>query len=839
MSACSQRKEIDLMTDETVAELAYTDLAARLDALLEQLALEEKVQLLTGRDFWTTWPIEKIGLRRILFSDGPAGVRGEVWDERHPSLNLPSGTALASSWDAGIARRYGSVMAIEARSKGVDVVLGPTINLHRSPLGGRHFEAFSEDPVLTADLAAAFISGVQDNGVGATPKHYVANDFETDRFTVDVQVDDRTLREVYLLAFEKSITEARAWLVMSAYNSINGVTATENELLETPLNSEWEFDGVVVSDWTAVRSIAAAPASQDLVMPGPAGPWGDALIAAVRSGAVAESAVDRKVLRILHLAARVGALEGFDPAVAEPPFIEDGVAFAREAAAAGSVLLSNNGELPWSAAPSSIAVIGHNAAFARTQGGGSATVIPSRTVSPLSAIRESLPQSAVSFSVGAVVQEGVAPLPLETLFNVATGEPGVRVTFADAAGKPIYVEDRLATSLVWFGGDVPIRESKTLEFVTRFTSADTEEIRLGFAAVGAGTIWVDGNLVLDTVIVGEGTDLGAALLAPPSASAKVGVIAGVPIDIRILFGPSSPEGALSDALGFTFGLEPSDHDADELIAEAVAAAKAAEVAVVVVGTNSRVESEGYDRSSLALPGRQDDLVRAVVAANPRTVVVVNAGAPVLMPWRNDVAALLVGYFGGQEFGDAILDVLLGTVEPGGRLPTTWPKVEADVPVLNVTPENGIVRYDEGIHIGYRAWLKSETEPAFAFGHGLGYTTFELDEFTVPGTVEAGEVFEASGIVTNSGDRAGKAVLQVYAERTGSVVDRPVRWLVGFASAVIPAGESATLSLEVSSRLLAYWSDGWVYEEGEYVLHAGFSVVNLPHSAPLLLEAGDA
>ena len=312
----------------------------RLTTPSPQLTLEEKVQLLTGRDFWNTWPIEKIGLRRILVSDGPSGVRGEAWDERDPSLNLPSATALASAWDPDIARRYGAAAAVEARRKGVDVVLGPTINLHRSPLDGRHFECFSEDPVLTADLAAAYVRGVQDNGVGATPKHYIANDSETDRFTVDVQVDERPLRELYLLAFEKAITEAHAWLVMSSYNSVNGATATENELLETPLNSEWGFDGVVVSDWTAVRSLESAKASQDLVMPGPDGPWGAALVKAV------ERRRDRRVGRrpqgAAHPAAgAAGRCARRAPSPAEPVHVEDGPAFAREAAAEGIVLLEN------------------------------------------------------------------------------------------------------------------------------------------------------------------------------------------------------------------------------------------------------------------------------------------------------------------------------------------------------------------------------------------------------------------------------------------------------------------------------------------------------------------
>jgi beta-glucosidase len=398
----------------------------RLNVLLAELTLEEKVQLLTGRDFWSTWPIEKIGLRRLVFSDGPSGVRGEVWDERKPSMNFPSAAVISSTWDPAIADRLGAASALEARRKDVDVVLGPTINLHRSPLGGRHFEAFSEDPVLTAELAAGYVAGVQRNGVGATPKHYVANNSETDRFTVDVLVGERPLRELYLLAFEKAIMESRAWLVMSAYNSISGATATENELLETPLNSEWGLDGVVISDWTAVRSLESARHSQDLAMPGPSGACGEVLVAAVMAGDIEESAIDRKALRILQLAARVGAVEGFEPVSAEPVEREDLLAFAREVSAAGTVLVKNDGVLPLdSGSVAKVVVIGHNAQQARTQGGGSATVIPEKVVTPLDGIRAAFGAEKVSYSVGTVVQEGIAELPLEQITNPVTGAPGM------------------------------------------------------------------------------------------------------------------------------------------------------------------------------------------------------------------------------------------------------------------------------------------------------------------------------------------------------------------------------------------------------------------------------
>jgi beta-glucosidase len=799
---------------------------------LAALTLEEKVQLLTGRDFWTTWPIGKIGLRRILVSDGPSGVRGETWDERDPSLNLPSATALASSWDPGIARRYGAAAAVEARRKGVDVVLGPTINLHRSPLGGRHFEAFSEDPVLTADLAAAYVNGVQDNGVGATPKHYVANDSETDRFTVDVRVSDRALRELYLLAFEKAVRQAHAWLVMSSYNSVNGTTATENDLLEAPLNSEWGFDGVVISDWTAVRSLNSALASQDLVMPGPDGPWGDALLEAVRSGEIPEANVDRKVARILTLARRVGALGG---SPADPAWVEDGAAFARHAAIEGTVLLENRGELPWTAARlGSVAVIGDNAANARTQGGGSATVIPEYTVSPLEGLRAALPGAAVSYSRGAVVQEGVAELPLAQMINPVTGQPGLRVRFLDAGGAELFAEDRRSSALVWFGGDTPIGRSATVELATRFTPAESGPVRIGFATVGHGKIYVDGDLIVDEIAESSHTDLGAALMAPPTATAEVNLTAGTPVELRFDYDLAGRTGPMADLLSLRFGTEPATLDADALIAAAARAAAQADVALVVVGTNSVVESEGYDRASLALPGRQDDLVRAVAAVNPRTVVLVNAGAPVLMPWRDQVAAVLIGYFGGQEFGRAVADVLLGVAEPGGRLPTTWPAAEADAPVLSTTPVNGVLDYAEGIHIGYRAWLRQAAAPAYWFGSGQGYTDIALAGVDVPASVTAGESLPVIVEVENRGERDGKQIVQIYAERPDSAVDRPVRWLVGFGPVRVPAGERARLQIDVPTRLLAYWQDGWRYEPGTYQLLVGTSAVDLPLAAKVEL-----
>ncbi|CAN5221265.1 glycoside hydrolase family 3 C-terminal domain-containing protein [soil metagenome] len=820
----------------------------RINELVARLTLAQKVRLLTGADFWSLHAEPAVGLRTVVVSDGPSGVRGAVWDERDPSLNLPSATALAATWDPEIAYRYGVAAAHEAHRKGVGVVLGPTINLHRSPLGGRHFEAYSEDPLLTAEIAEAFVRGLQDHGVAACPKHYVANDFETDRFTASVEVSEQALHELYLAPFERAVVDAGAWSVMSAYNAVGGTTMTEHPLLTEPLKGTWAFDGVVISDWTAVRSLASAAAGQDVVMPGPDGPWGDALVAAVEAGEIPVEVVDDKVHRILVLAARLGKLDGFDPAVPVPavpvPAVlasDDGasagtdpadIALAREAETRAIVLVRNDGVLPLgtpaSPAPTTIAVLGQSALRPRTQGGGSATVVPVSTVSPLDGLRAALPDATVTYATGALVHDGVLPFALDHVRDPETGAPGVRTRFLAADGGVVLDEVRHATDLVWLG-NAPI--AHTLEVLTDYTAAASGPIELGLAVIGSTTLEVDGEVVLQAELPVDPEDLGAALMAPPSATVRVDVEAGRTYRLRWthpLTGiPSMPDGAeLAAVLGFTAGWRPVVDSTDALIAEAVEVARTADVAVVVVGTNEKVESEGFDRTDLRLPGRQDDLVAAVAAVNPRTVVVVNSGSPVVMPWRDDVAAVLLTWFGGQEYGHAIADVLTGAAEPGGRLPTTWPKTEADAPVLDVTPHDGVVRYDEGIHIGYRAWLRAGIEPAYPFGFGLGYTTWSYDAVRVmdagvhSGAVAASGSVRVSVDVTNTGERTGRQVVQVYLSRESLSVDRPLRWLAGSAVVAADPGQTKTAEVLVRARAFQHWDSAthaWSAEPGRFTL----------------------
>lgn len=805
--------------------------------LVGRLGLEEKVSLLTGGSAWATVALPSIGLTPLVLSDGPSGVRGERWDERDPSLCLPSATALSSSWDVDLARRYGAVAAVEARRKGVAVILGPTVNLHRSPLGGRHFEAFSEDPVLTADLAAAYVTGVQQHGVAATLKHYVANDFETDRYEADVRVEERPLRELYLLAFERGVRDAGAWCVMSAYNAVNGVTATENQLLTDPLTTTWGFDGVVVSDWTAVRSLASARQPQDLAMPGPDGPWGPALVRAVQQGEIGEELIDAKVTRLLRLAVRVGAIEGSTaPSIRAA---EDGVDFARTAAAEGMVLVHNDGLLPLRGDRlTRLAVIGDHAARPRIQGGGSATVIPEYVISPLAGLRAALPDAVLlDHRLGAAVDTGFAPLDPDRMTNPRTGGPGAYVAYYDANGTVLYGEERFASLILDFAardGD-DLRTSMTYE--TRYTPRESAELELGFASPGHGRLWVDGELVLDAAVAAA-SDQVQSFFSPPFVTIPVDVVAEVPLELRWAFTPGGIVDGVPGSISVTFGsvIAPrSAADDSELIRQAAEAARAADVAILVVGTTSAMESEGYDRDDLRLPGRQDALVAAVAEANPRTVVVVNAGAPVEMPWRNDVAAVLLSWFGGQEYGHALADVLLGMTEPGGRLPTTWPAKLSDAPVTDVTPHQGVVHYAEGLHIGYKAWLRSGVEPAYPFGHGLGYTRWELGPPLASAPDPSGDV-HVDVSISNVGDRPGKQVVQLYARRPDSQVERPVLWLVGFAVVRAQVGERTAVHLTVPRRGWAHWSAGdWIVEPGAYELLVGFSVTELgePVSIDLL------
>jgi len=836
-----------------------------------RLSTEQKVRLLTGADFWALYPEPDAGLRRVVTSDGPAGVRGETWDERDTSANVPSPTALAATWDCDRVAAIGRLLAAEARRKGVDVLLAPTVNLHRTPYGGRHFECFSEDPLLTARIGVAYVRGLQSQGVGATVKHFVCNDSETERMSVDVRIDERTLRELYLAPFEAIVREAGAWAVMASYNGVNGSTMTESPLLRSILHDEWGYDGLVMSDWTATRATeAAARAALDLAMPGPAerfGPWGDALLAAVRAGQVDEALLDDKVLRILRLAARVGGLDGAVPVIPAPVDIPREL---RAAAAASFVLARNERSLlPLDRAGRDgsglgrVALIGPNAEIARTLGGGSATVYPPYTVSPLDGLRAA--GLDVAFAPGTLGHLRTAPARAPWLLRPDSPDlpggarggrpprsqqgPGADVRFFSPSGEVIGSEQRDAAVFRWMNGFAAIgapEQIDRLEVSCLIRATEPGTYQLGVTGIGRFRLFADGAVVFDeTLTVREGADVGETLMAPPVRLAPLDLAAGQSVTVRLEHDVhTSPMAGFGTF--FQLLLEAPHGTDDEEIEAAVALAARSDVAVVVVGTTAEVESEGFDRASLALPGRQDELVRKVAAANPRTVVVVNSGAPVLLPWADEVAAVLLTWFGGQEFGNALADVLLGEAEPGGRLPTTWPASEDGLP--SAEPDHGALSYAERLFIGYRAFDRDGREPLFPFGHGSGYTTWSYESITVDcdeanpagallaqgGTTPAGVAVCVE--VRNTGSRPGREIVQVYASRPDSAVERPARWLAGFAAVDADPGETVNVGILLPERVFQHWADGgWTLEAGAFAFEAGSSSASLPLTGSVTLK----
>ncbi|GHB25159.1 beta-glucosidase [Streptomyces umbrinus] len=779
---------------------------AVVETALAKLDLDAKARLLAGQDMWSLPALPEIGLKSLVMSDGPIGVRGVRWTADDPSIALPSPTALAATWDPALARRAGVLLAQEARRKGVHVLLAPTVNLHRSPLGGRHFEAYSEDPYLTGRIGTGYVTGVQEGGVGTTVKHFVANDAETDRFTVNNVVSERALRELYLAPFEAIVENAHPWGIMTAYNSVNGTTMTEHRyLVNEVLRGEWGFDGFNVSDWMAARStVDAVEGGLDVAMPGPTTVYGEKLAAAVRAGEVAETKVDEAVRNVLRLAARVGILDGAEPAVTELPADVDGDALAREIARRSFVLVRNEGALPIPEGRS-VALIGAAARDARVLGGGSAVVFPDHVVSPLDGLTAALPEGALTYAVGADPNE-----------ELAAADKGfeLRAVCRDTAGTVVGTGSSPSGHLQWMGDDLPEGVTHdnlhSVELTGTFTPRESGRHTFGIKGLGTFMLTVDGTTYFDDVQRVEKDDPFVTFFGPPVERATVDLTAGDTYEVSLRHVVSVPENVPMKVVAFTLTHQEPQRDADELIAEAVEAARAADTAVVVVATTERVESEGFDRKDLRLPGRQDELVHAVAAANPNTVVVVNSGSPVELPWRDDVSAVLLSWFPGQEGGAALADVLTGTHEPGGRLPTTWGSLDS-APVTRVTPTDGELAYTEDAFIGYRAWEKEGRTPTYPFGHGLGYTDWTYDEIKVTGRT-------VTVRVTNSGPREGRETVQIYLARR----------LAGFATAEASPGESTEVTIELPTRAFETWDEqtnAWTPLEGSFEIEASHSLTD--------------
>jgi beta-glucosidase len=677
-----------------------SDVANDFTNRLSELTLEEKASLCLGSDFWHTAPVERLGIPQIMVSDGPHGLRAQLEEADHvgiggsaPATCFPTASALGSSWNPELFRTVGEALGREAKKLGVSVVLGPGINMKRSPLCGRNFEYVSEDPWLAGELATAMVQGTQSQGIGTSLKHYAANNQEDDRLRVSAEVDDRTLREIYLPAFERVVMFSQPWTVMCAYNKINGTYCSEHYwLLTEVLREEWGFEGLVVSDWGAVHDrVAALRGGLDLEMPPNLGVSDAAIVEAVRNGSLDESILDDSVRRVLQLVDRsqpsLAARGEFD--------FDEHHALARRAAHESAVLLKNAGNvLPLQpASGSTVAVIGEFARTPRYQGAGSSQVNPTRI-----------------------------DVPLDELQSALAGQAEVRF----AAG---------------------------------------------------------------------------------------------------------------------FGIGTTDND-EQLMQEAIELASGADHVLVFLGLPGEDESEGFDRTHIDLPANQLVLLHAVAEAHDRLIVILaNGGVVRVSTWEDKVAAILECWLSGQAAGGAAVDLLLGVANPSGKLAESIPvRLQDNSSYLNFPGEEGVVRYGEGIFIGYRAYDKLIQHVSYPFGFGLSYTTFRIDDLnvSVTGSVAGGDLAATvTASVTNTGQRAGAEVIQIYVGDVEASVARPLRELKGFVKVHLEPGETRQVSCQLDERAFAFWSQRlqqWVVESGEFMIAVGSSSRDLVATEAITIDA---
>ena len=804
-------------------------MGSRIDDLLDQATVEELVALTAGHDFWHTAAIERLGIPQMRVSDGPVGARGTRFDGE-ASINAPCSTLLAATFDPETIEAVGQMLGRETKAKGASVLLAPTVNLHRTPVGGRNFECMSEDPYLTARTAVAYVRGLQSEGVASCIKHFVGNDTEFERNSIDSRIDERTLRELYLVPFEAAVTEAGVMAVMTAYNRINGPWSADSPLIADVLRGEWGFDGLVMSDWFGLHSTGpAVEAGLDLEMPGPTLHRGRKLLDAVGSGEVSVEAVRALARRVLELMERTGALDAAGPGPETTRHDPADLDLVRRTAAQGMVLLRNS--VPEGSVATvlplqteglrRVAIIGPNAAVGQIMGGGSAHVTPTRISNPLDALTRHLQAAGVEvvYAKGSAIHRRLPELDLRLCNGVKVEIHGSAAALDDPASVPVRSREAGTTRLMWMSDPTGERRPE-LDFGVRVHTVFTPDVsggwEFGIESVGDGRLLVDGEVVIDNAA----TPKGGSFFGMGKAECKgtVALEAGrsyaLVIEMR-----QRPYGQAMSGLNIG-AIAPVTRD---LMVEALDAAASADLSILVVGTNDDWESEGWDRSDIDLPGTQDELIARVAEVSPATVVVVNAGSPVGMPWLSAVDAVLMAWFPGQEMGDALVDVLTGAEEPQGRLPVTFPARMQDTPAGEHHPgRNGVAQYREGRLMGYRWYDTVGREPLFPFGFGLGYSCVAIEECAAP------SAFEVTCRVANAGTRDAVEVVQVYAhrlDRDDLDRDEAEQRLVGFAKVRVAAGASRVVSIALDPHAYRTWdvaAGAWTQRSGTHELRVGRS-----------------
>ncbi|KAG6850899.1 hypothetical protein H0H93_006725 [Arthromyces matolae] len=841
------------------------------EATLAKLSLPNKIKLLTGLGWWHTEPIPEAGVPSIRLSDGPNGVRGTRFFNGVPSNCFPASTGLGSSFDIELARQVGEALGEECRTKGTHVLLAPTVNTQRSPLGGRGFESFSEDPYLNGTIAAAYINGLQSKGVSATIKHFVANDQEFQRFSISSEVSERALREIYLKPFQIAIKDSNPWALMSSYNRVNGVHVSENKkLLDDILRKEWGYKGLVMSDWTGVYStVEAIKAGLDLEMPGPSPFRGPALVRSIMAEKLFPADIDaraRKVLELIKHGHDSGIPFNGPEETLDTPEIRKTL---RTAAADAIVLLKNEkGLLPLKGVKK-IALIGPNVEYAMTSGGGSARLRSNSTVSPLEGITSAAKEhgASVTYTIGAT-SHTLLPL-LNPYVQRPDGQTGLFIEFWNEAPtedfttcdpafssplKPaVWSTSTFETNCFMMDG---IDETKVnavcwMRFTAKFTPDHDGEWEFGMSLAGQGNLFIDQKLVIDLSKPEQG-DSFFGLGSPDLRGVVKDLKAGKAYDLEIRL--STAEFA---ARGSPFvcwggvrlgGMRQISGDA--ALADAVRLAKDSDAAILVVGLNHDWESEGFDRADMEyvkdqtrvdrssnnfqfrLPGRTNELVSEVLKANPNTIVVNQSGTPVAMPWINEATTVLQAFYGGDELGNGLADVLFGKVNPSGKLPLTFPKRLEDSPSFpsfgNKGQEYGKILYNEGIFVGYLGFEVKNLAPLFPFGFGLSYTQFEYTNLAVS-AISSDGAFTVAFDIKNTGNVSGREVAQVYITDEVSSLPRPIKELKAFTKVELQPGETKRATLALNRDALGFYDDRaahWIAEDGKFTVLVAASSVDV-------------
>ncbi len=806
----------------------------RVDSLLKLMTLDEKIRLIAGTNGFDIHGIARLGIPQLSAGDSPFGIRASG-----PATLYAGGINLAATWNTELAARVGAEIGRDARARGKHYLLGPGVNMYRGPLSGRNFEYYGEDPFLAARTAVGFIKGVQSERVSATIKHFMGNNSEFARNTTDSRIDERTKREIYLPAFEAAVKEAQVGAIMGSYNLTDGLYMTANPAMNIDLvKKEWGFTGVMMSDWYAVHdALGAVNGGTDLEMPEPLYFNHRTLLPAISEGKVAEATIDDKIRRLLRNAVRFGWMDNATaPDLTVPRYNLKGKEMALQSAREGMVLLKNSGALLPLAAERTrtIAVIGPNSHPAVVLGGGSAAIPTYSTSSVLQGVAQLAAPSATVHHARGIPSYGRVTLDTKFTTTADGATPGVTMELfsgKELPGKPVVsrVQQRVALGAPLdlatlaredFQLDPPLYTGPEGPMSSRWTGYFAASGGIHDFVVAQGGFNESGyRLYVDDKLVADRWKYMTAVLEGIAVPLDSGVHKVV-LEQHAIGGFSSPV--------LRFGIKRQGTWVDST---ALAVARSADVVVLAVGFDWTSETENWDRT-FRLPPGQDELVAAISAANPRTIVVINSGGAVAMnDWIERVPAVVQAWYPGQEGGTALAEILFGVVNPSGRLPVTFERRWEDNPSFaSYYPEPGTnrINYREGVFSGYRGFERAGTAPLFPFGFGLSYTSFRMANLKVlpaEGSTEAAPRWTVTFDVTNTGEREGAAVPQVYVGERNPRVPRPRKELKGFSKVPLKPGETRSVSVPLDARSLAYYdvaSAQWRVDPNQYEIMVGWS-----------------